>query len=91
MGWEGGESGELWPSPSISTKASGGFIGVPDLTVAIVVVAVDSVDRADLVDFGFLADLRVDLGLEPDSGVVVTCFCGPGLDLGEAGRCFGED
>lgn len=82
---EGGKGGELRSSPSISTKGSGNFLRVLDLTVAVVVEAPDSVARVDLVDFGFLVDLRVDLGFESDFGV-----CGPGLDLGEATRFAGE-
>ena len=85
---EGGEGEGLRSSPSISTKVSGGSLRVLDLTVAVVIEAPDSVDRVDLVDFGFVAALRVDLGFESDLAVVA-CVCGLGLDLGEATRFVG--
>ena len=46
-------------------------------------------NRVDLADFGFAADLRVELGFESGSGVV-TCGCSRGLDSGGANRFVGE-
>lgn len=83
-----GEELSLSPSTSTSTKTSGHFLGAFDLTVAVTVEALDSVDRVDLTDFGFVADLRVDFGFESDL-CVITRVCGPGLDLGETIRLVG--
>ena len=76
-----GNGGE--PRSSLSTNSSRGFLGAFGFDLA---VAVDLTGR---VDSGFTADLRVDLGFGSGSGVV-TCVCGPGLDLGEIIRFAGE-
>lgn len=79
---EGDKGGDLRSPPSVSTNNSGGFLGVFNLGLAVVVEAPDSVDRLDPADFGFAVDLPVGLGLETGFGVV-TCACGPRLDLSE--------
>lgn len=59
---DGGNGGE--PRPPLSTN-SGSFLGVFGFDLAV------SMDRLSRVRFGFAVDLRVDLGFEWDSGVVI--------------------
>jgi len=77
-----GDGGE--PRPLLSTNSSGGF---PEA------FGFDLVVAADRANFGFAADLRVDLGVDLGFGSgtsIVTCVDGPGLDLDEVVRLAGE-